>query len=236
MIMWEVDDFPIVRDFCKEYNIEFVIYNLDELINIKPRIKFMFRHNDNYLTLVYFDDEFTSASGPYFEKMIIRRIKEAKLDRQEVEQCLMNKELHNAIHRSTYNPTYNHPRNIKKVIFHDPATIVYWIDGTKTVVKAENEPFDPEKGLAMAIAKKYFGNNGNYYDIFRKWLPKVEEKKEPQVVGHATIEELVDGLLIKARAASTEAEKWFAESVRRFGDIANVKTEVFFDDTKEAEH
>lgn len=63
---------------------------------------------------------------------------------------------------------------IKNVIFNDPATIVYWFDGTKTVVKAEGEAFDPEKGLAMAIAKKIFGNEGNYYDIFRKWLPKEE--------------------------------------------------------------
>ena len=63
----------------------------------------------------------------------------------------------------------------KKVIFNDPATIVYWKDGTKTVVKAEDEPFDPEKGLAMAITKKCLGNKGNYYDIFRKWLPKEED-------------------------------------------------------------
>lgn len=66
----------------------------------------------------------------------------------------------------------------KKVIFNDPATIVFWKDGTKTVVKAEGEPFDPEKGLAMAIAKKHLGNEGNYYDIFREWLP--EEVSEEQ--------------------------------------------------------
>ena len=41
------------------------------------------------------------------------------------------------------------------VIFNDPATIVFWSDGTKTVVKAHNEPFNPEKGLAMAIVKKH---------------------------------------------------------------------------------
>ena len=63
---------------------------------------------------------------------------------------------------------------IKNVIYNDPATIVFWSDGTKTVVKAKDEPFDPEKGLAMAIAKKHFGNEGNYYDIFREWLPKEE--------------------------------------------------------------
>ena len=62
---------------------------------------------------------------------------------------------------------------IKKVIFNDPATIVFWSDGTKTVVKrGENDTFDPEKGLAMAISKKFFDNMGYYYDVFKKWLPK----------------------------------------------------------------
>lgn len=44
---------------------------------------------------------------------------------------------------------------IKDVIFAPPATIVYWSDGSKTVVKcSEKDVFDPEKGLAMAIAKR----------------------------------------------------------------------------------
>lgn len=60
---------------------------------------------------------------------------------------------------------------IKKVKFNPPATIVFWNDGTKTVVKSENECYDAEKGLAMAIAKKALGNKGNYYNEFRKWLP-----------------------------------------------------------------
>ena len=74
----------------------------------------------------------------------------------------------------------NNNQSIKNVIFNDPATIVFWTDGTKTVVKAENEPFDPEKGLAMAIAKKSLGNKGDYYNEFKKWLPKEEAKwKDP---------------------------------------------------------
>lgn len=63
---------------------------------------------------------------------------------------------------------------IKSVIYSDPATIVFWKDGTKTVVKCKNEKFDPEKGLAMAFSKKMLGNKGNYYNVFKKWLP--EEK------------------------------------------------------------
>lgn len=76
---------------------------------------------------------------------------------------------------------------IEKVIFHDPATIVYWKDGSKTVVKAKNEPFDPEKGLAMAISKYFLGNKGNYYEIFKKWLPVEESdvaEEEKSVLEH----------------------------------------------------
>ena len=62
--------------------------------------------------------------------------------------------------------------NIKKVIFNNPATIVFWADGTKTVVKCqEGDYYDEEAGLAMAIAKKALGNNGSYYKVFDKWLP-----------------------------------------------------------------
>ncbi len=61
---------------------------------------------------------------------------------------------------------------IDRVIFNDPATIVFWSDGSKTVVKCEYEAFDPEKGLSMAIAKRAFGNQGSYYNIFKKWMPE----------------------------------------------------------------
>lgn len=74
--------------------------------------------------------------------------------------------------------TYNLRTNIKKVIFNNPATIVFWSDGSKTVVKAHFDDYDPEKGLAMAIAKKALGNEGNYYNVFKKWLPKDDETIE----------------------------------------------------------
>lgn len=62
---------------------------------------------------------------------------------------------------------------IKRVIFNNPATIVFWSDGTKTVVKCdERDKYDPEKGLAMAIAKKSMGNNYKYYGVFEKFLPR----------------------------------------------------------------
>lgn len=67
---------------------------------------------------------------------------------------------------------------IKDVVFNDPATIVFWSDGTKTVVKTQNnETFDPEKGLAMAISKKALGNKGNYFNEIRKWIDKSSSDK-----------------------------------------------------------
>lgn len=66
---------------------------------------------------------------------------------------------------------------IKDVIFAPPATIVYWSDGSKTVVKcSEKDAFDPENGLAMAIAKRCGGNNGSYYKEIRHWVEKSGKK------------------------------------------------------------
>ena len=42
---------------------------------------------------------------------------------------------------------------IKDVIYNPPATIVFWYDNTKTVVKCKkDEIFDPHTGLAMATS------------------------------------------------------------------------------------
>lgn len=73
---------------------------------------------------------------------------------------------------------------IKDVIFNNPATIVKWSDGSKTVVKCqEGDTYNPELGLAMCVVKKCCGNKGNFNDVFKKWLPKegasdVEKAKE----------------------------------------------------------
>jgi hypothetical protein len=69
--------------------------------------------------------------------------------------------------------------SIKNVIFNPPATIVFWNDGTKTVVKCQdNDEFDAEKGLAMAIAKKHFGNKGSYCNQIKKWTETYEDESK----------------------------------------------------------
>lgn len=81
---------------------------------------------------------------------------------------------------------------IEKVLFQNPATIVFWSDGTKTVVNCMDnveikkkvvdgkevtirkpkkaDTYSEEAGLAMAIVKKWAGNNGNYNNIFREFM------------------------------------------------------------------
>ena len=86
---------------------------------------------------------------------------------------------------------------IKRVVFDNPSTIVYWTDGSKTVVTCQDNmqpvkkkvngkkttvmkpkaapSYSKETGLAMCFAKKMLGNKGNYNNIFRKFI---EEEKQ----------------------------------------------------------
>lgn len=90
--------------------------------------------------------------------------------------------------------------NIKDVIFSDRVTVILWKDGTKTMVRAgKHEAYDPEKGFAMAICKKMFGNKGNYYEVFKKYVPidhYVADKKDTKT-----------NAMITDRAVSDEVEK-----------------------------
>lgn len=46
----------------------------------------------------------------------------------------------------------------KEIIYNDAATIVYWSDGTKTVVKCnENDEYSEYAGFVAAVAKKMYG-------------------------------------------------------------------------------
>lgn len=73
--------------------------------------------------------------------------------------------------------------NIERVIFNDPATIVFWVDGTKTVVKCQpDDTYDKEKGLALCISKKYFGNKGNFNEVFKKFVPDEPKQEESKPV------------------------------------------------------
>ena len=71
---------------------------------------------------------------------------------------------------------------VKKVIFHNPATIVCWNDNTKTVVKCgDDDTFDKEKGLALCYMKRMLDNKGNYNKILKKWCVEEKPVKEEEL-------------------------------------------------------
>ena len=73
-----------------------------------------------------------------------------------------NKKTKNELYRSN-------KKEIKRVIFNEPYTIVIWANGEKTIVKAQDgEPYDKEKGLAMCFAKYFLGNTCRYFDFFKE--------------------------------------------------------------------
>ena len=70
----------------------------------------------------------------------------------------------------------NNIPQVKQIIFNDPATIVYWQDGTKTVVKTmHGDTFNEEYGVAMAYMKKMFGSSTG----FKKLVAKYKSEKKP---------------------------------------------------------
>lgn len=64
---------------------------------------------------------------------------------------------------------------IVDAIFNNPATIVFWSDGTKTVVKCQDgDVYSKETGLAMAMLKRYMGNDNTYNKEINFWLNACE--------------------------------------------------------------
>ena len=115
--------------------------------------------------------------------------------------------------------------SIKDVIFNPPATIVFWMDGTKTVVKDQGEVFyDPEKGMAMAVAKKAFGNQGNYYNQFKKYIDIWEKKQEAEFTSSYANTVLGD-LIEKFRNSLTKTNYNTVSNKKR----TKIDTEIVFE-------
>lgn len=69
---------------------------------------------------------------------------------------------------------------VSQIIFNSPATVVKWIDGTKTIVKcSSNDRYDRYLGFAAALVKKMFGTTsraGKFIDSMS--FPMKENKKD----------------------------------------------------------
>ena len=151
----------MIKDFAisRGYNLDFMDYTGSE------SIMFHFFKDDRDIPVFVRFSGIWNAYDNFVE--VARVIKNAETEKKCLDK--INQETLEYI-KKIDSTTKIKGFRIDKVIFNNPATIVFWKDGTKTVVKSQNEDFDPEKGLAMAISKKAFGNEGRYYEEFKKWV------------------------------------------------------------------
>ena len=58
--------------------------------------------------------------------------------------------------------------DVEKILFSPPHTIVFWGDGSSTVVKCmKGQKFDSYTGFAMACMKKMFGSTSRWTKIMK---------------------------------------------------------------------
>lgn len=94
---------------------------------------------------------------------------------------------------------------VKEVIFSPPATIVYWEDETRTVVKCqEGDVFNEEAGLAFCILKKLLGNKSNWNNYIRKLTDSAKRYNYPETNCDITFP-FFDELMISVRESIDDA-------------------------------
>ena len=100
--------------------------------------------------------------GEACDRLLYRELRKQILEnirlKRKIDDLTKEDDIHSAYPESTF--------VIDKVIFNPPATIVFWKDGTKTVVKCkEGEEFSEWAGIALCLAKKRYGPN--FHKIFK---------------------------------------------------------------------
>lgn len=69
---------------------------------------------------------------------------------------------------------------IVKVMYNNPATIVFWSDGTKSVSKCSGgDKYDPQIGLYLAVLKRFSSTVGKLYD---DWHPDVDRDNKTSII------------------------------------------------------
>ena len=98
---------------------------------------------------------------------------------------------------------------VREIRYNGPATIVFWEDNTKTVVKMQPDElyYDPDKAFAMAVCKKLFGNK------FNRHLTKAQKAFEK------SCEEKYENRVDEFVRRMTDVNKRFDEFVRRMTDV-----------------
>ena len=171
------DRYPLLFDFCRK---NFIVCKVGYYKDLTRNIVVCCFDFTNTLTekrfYCTFEDVFSNAFG-YIDTYVLSKLKQsgiAELQKPEINYIKEDQRLmgDKRIPLFYYNDIVRIKQfDIEKVVFNDPATIVFWKDGTKTVVKCQQgDIFDKEKGLAMAITKRALGDKGNYNEVLKKYL------------------------------------------------------------------
>lgn len=107
---------------------------------------------------LFFDeiDEFMQTIYKELEQEINNSFLENELAEDEIDNDL---NLIRMIEELEEEEQYNYLA-FEKIIFNDPATIVIWADGTRTIVKAcKEDKFDKGVGLKTALLQRVFGKD-----------------------------------------------------------------------------
>lgn len=102
---------------------------------------------------------------------------------------------------------------IKNIDFQPPLTVVIWEDGTKTFVRClEDDEFDPEKGAAMAIAKKFLGDTYHYNDVINYYTEKYY-RKHPGTKRPLNLSVPEQDIIWLIRQCGEETEKFITDTL-----------------------
>lgn len=83
--------------------------------------------------------------------------------------------------------------DIDRIVFSDPATIVFWSDGDKTVVKTcSGDRFERYAGFAMACMKKMFGSTSRAKSVMNHFAVDQEPKEKKPKKGIASVPDLTE--------------------------------------------
>ena len=145
-----------------------------------------------YQTVALLKEEEGDISGGFIESLEALELVEPDAGICEKEE--LRKEILSKMATIKVAKTKNfYSLNVSKIIFNPPATIVFWEDGTKTVVKcsAEDE-FSEYYGFLAALGKKVYENNSQIKKLIDKKAEWHENKKDKKDIPDVSVDSLTD--------------------------------------------
>lgn len=126
----------------------------------------------------------------------------------------------NILHRVSYGISFNEEieeakgymiPEVREILYNGPATIVFWEDNTKTVVKEQPGElcYDPDKAFAMAVCKKLFGNKFNRHltEAQKAFKKCYEEECEKECIRFDNLITMVRNMFSPSANSDSEDKK-----------------------------